>query len=226
MSDFWFSNLFYLELSYSGSATAANFRTDAVSNGWNGTDPIHLKVTVTGNRGSPSTGTPALQTGSPFPTGSLIELTNNSGIYISGAGGPGGSTSSAGNGLHCNYPITLNNLGTIQGGGYGGANGSPGSAPGGENHPPIYYSGGAGGGGAGYVAGSPGGSLTGGGGGGSSSRPSNVPFDGGAGGSGIVIIRAPADKTLTVTPGTNTTSTHPAGCKLATFTVTGCLTIS
>ena len=63
MSDFWFSNLFYLELSYSGSATAANFRTDAVSNGWNGTDPIHLKVTVTGNRGSPSTGTPALQTG-------------------------------------------------------------------------------------------------------------------------------------------------------------------
>ena len=78
MSDFWFSNLFYLELSYSGSATAANFRTDAVSNGWNGTDPIHLKVTVTGNRGSPSTGTPALQTGSPFPTGSLIELTNNS----------------------------------------------------------------------------------------------------------------------------------------------------
>ena len=50
--------------------------------------------------------------------------------------------------------------------------------------------------------------------------------DGGDGGDGIVIIRAPADKTLTVSPGTNSTSTHPAGCKLATFTVTGCLTIS
>ena len=209
MSDFWFSNLFYLELSYSGSATAANFRTDAVSNGWNGTDPIHLKVTVTGNRGSPSTGTPALQTGSPFPTGSLIELTNNSGIYISGAGGPGGSTSSAGNGLHCNYPITLNNLGTIQGGGYGGANGAPGSAPGGENHPPIYYSGGAGGGGAGYVAGSPGGSLTGGGGGGG---PGGGSASGGSPGQGPGSVHAIVMNGNTITytnPGTITGGVNP-----------------
>ena len=67
------------------------------------------------------------------------------------------------------------------------------------------------------------------GGGGGGSKPGSYSpsaADGGNGGPGIVIIRAPADKTLTVTPGTNTTSTHPAGCKLATFTVTGCLTIS
>ena len=49
---------------------------------------------------------------------------------------------------------------------------------------------------------------------------------GGSGGTGIVIIRAPSSKTLTVSPGTNSTSTHPGGDKLATFTVSGTLTIS
>ena len=68
--------------------------------------------------------------------------------------------------------------------------------------------------------------LGGGGGGGGSAAVGTQRKDGGDGGDGIVIIRAPADKTLTVSPGTNSTSTHPAGCKLATFTVTGCLTIS
>jgi hypothetical protein len=51
----------------------------------------------------------------------------------------------------------------------------------------------------------------------------------GAGGSGIVIIRGPSARTFTVSPGTNTTSTLPApagGCKVATFTVSGTLTVS
>ncbi len=47
----------------------------------------------------------------------------------------------------------------------------------------------------------------------------------GAGGSGRVIVKAPADSTLTVSPGTNTTSTHPDGNKVANFTVSGTLTI-
>ena len=48
----------------------------------------------------------------------------------------------------------------------------------------------------------------------------------GAGGSGIVIVKAPSSATLAVSPGTNTTGTHPDGGKLATFTVSGTLTVS
>ena len=48
---------------------------------------------------------------------------------------------------------------------------------------------------------------------------------GAAGGPGIVIVRFPSDATLSVTPG-GSTSTHPGGDKLATFTVSGTLTIS
>jgi NAD(P)H-hydrate repair Nnr-like enzyme with NAD(P)H-hydrate epimerase domain len=49
------------------------------------------------------------------------------------------------------------------------------------------------------------------------------------GGSGIVVVRAPSARTLAASPGTNTVTTLPApagGCKVATFTVSGDLTIS
>jgi hypothetical protein len=51
------------------------------------------------------------------------------------------------------------------------------------------------------------------------------------GGSGIVIVRAPgaAGASITVAPGTNTKTTLPApagGCTVATFTVSGTLTVS
>jgi hypothetical protein len=52
---------------------------------------------------------------------------------------------------------------------------------------------------------------------------------GGSGGSGIVIVRAPSSRTLAASPGTNTVTTLPApagGCKVATFTVSGDLTVS
>jgi hypothetical protein len=71
---------------------------------------------------------------------------------------------------------------------------------------------------------------TGGGGGAGSYDASNTPIQSGAsGGSGTVIIRAPSARTLSVSPGTNTSTTLPApagGCKVATFTVSGSLTIS
>jgi hypothetical protein len=54
-------------------------------------------------------------------------------------------------------------------------------------------------------------------------------FNGGSGGSGIVIVRAPGSAELAASPGTNTVTTLPApagGCKVATFTVSGDLTIS
>jgi hypothetical protein len=53
--------------------------------------------------------------------------------------------------------------------------------------------------------------------------------DGGAGGSGLVVVRGPSTQTFSVTPCTNTVSTlpGPAGSyKVATFTVSGTLTVS
>jgi hypothetical protein len=52
----------------------------------------------------------------------------------------------------------------------------------------------------------------------------NAPTN--TGGSGVVVVRGPSAVTFAVAPGTNSTSTHPGGDKLATFTVTGTLTIS
>ena len=51
----------------------------------------------------------------------------------------------------------------------------------------------------------------------------------GAGGSGIVIVRVPGSTCAAVAPGTNSIATLPGpagGCKVASFTVTGTLTIS
>ena len=65
---------------------------------------------------------------------------------------------------------------------------------------------------------------TGGGGGGSGGSGTS-----GAGGSGIIIIRAPSGANISASPGTNTVTTLPApagGCKVATFTVSGTLTVS
>ena len=52
---------------------------------------------------------------------------------------------------------------------------------------------------------------------------------GGAGGSGVVILRAPGSTSISVAPGTNSIATLPSpagGCKVASFTVSGTLTIS
>jgi hypothetical protein len=49
------------------------------------------------------------------------------------------------------------------------------------------------------------------------------------GGSGIVIVRGPSSANFSAAPGTNTVTTLPApagGCKVATFTVSGTLTVS
>jgi hypothetical protein len=58
-----------------------------------------------------------------------------------------------------------------------------------------------------------------------------LQYHGGSGGSGIVIVRAPgpAGPGYLHRPGTNTVTTLPApagGCKVATFTVSGTLTVS
>ena len=88
-----------------------------------------------------------------------------------------------------------------------GANGGGGDGPGGAG------SGGSGGGGSDGGAGT---TNRGGGGGGGNHNQS-----GGNGGSGIVVVRGPSAVTFTVSPCTNSTSTHPGGDKIATFTVSG-----
>jgi hypothetical protein len=73
---------------------------------------------------------------------------------------------------------------------------------------------------------------TGGGGGGGTENPAFGPISpssdspGGDGGSGVVIVRAPSARGFIVTPCTNTVSTTPGGCKVARFTVSGCLTLT
>ena len=67
---------------------------------------------------------------------------------------------------------------------------------------------------------------TGGGGGGGNNGPQVA---GANGGTGVVVVRVPGSTGASVAPGTNSIATLPGpagGCKVATFTVTGTLTIS
>jgi hypothetical protein len=153
-----------------------------------------------------------------------------------GGGGPGGSGNGDGGG----------------GGGGAGAAGSDGSGSAGGaggngvansiTNSSVTRAGGGGGGrfdGSAGAAGSGGGTAggtttvsssaavnTGGGSGGSGGTSGPAT---GQGGSGIVVLRAPGPTGVSVAPGTNTIATLPApegGCKVATFTVSGTLTIS
>ena len=134
------------------------------------------------------------------------------------------------------------------GGGAGGSGGTstPGGGAGGVGRDSsvsgssVEYAGGGGGGG--YIPNPAGGPAQDGGGpganrSGSGSNGTNGKGGGGggmgvcgsppngAGGSGVVVVRAPSAATFTVSPGTNTTSTAPNGDKVATFTVSGTLTV-
>ncbi|KWA84285.1 hypothetical protein WL29_23295 [Burkholderia ubonensis] len=128
----------------SSSTTNYNLRTAAQAAGWDGVRPLRASVTINSGVyvGSPSTGSYAFDTGSGFPAGTTLKLTN-SGTVV-GQGGDGGSYGagggSGGPAMHIQYPITVANYGTIAGGGGGGA---------GSNRATItnVLAGGAGGGG-------------------------------------------------------------------------------
>jgi hypothetical protein len=93
---------------------------------------VDASFIVTGNVGSTSSATAAMDTGT-WPAGSSITLTNNA--IIAGAGGTGGNAVSypyttsrayaengfsGGTAISLNFNMTINNLGTIGGGGGGG----------------------------------------------------------------------------------------------------------
>jgi len=135
-----------------------------------------------------------------------------------GAGGAGGNASSGSGGSGGAGVPNLINCGAtpfsitgFAGGGGGGSCATAGSAN------PV------GGGGNGGGAGGNGTANTGGGGGGAQD---GTPTVGGTGGSGVVVLRFPACATVSVSPCTNLTGTHPGGEKVAVFTVTGTLTVS
>jgi len=168
-----------------------------------------------------------------------------SGTYYSsivGAGNAGGFTPPEGSpGTH-GQPISPGNVGG--GGGGGGASGNTRGLGGGDgtstdiSGSSITYAGGGGGGWYANGSNQPGGSGGGGsnqgipagdgsnglGGGGSGGGP-GPSSRGGNGGSGQVVFRYPSEFSTTVAPGSNTITDHPGGDKLATFNVSGTLSV-
>jgi hypothetical protein len=106
-----------------------NIRAILIANGWNGVAAITTSVTI--NAGvivySTSTDTPALDTGGPYPVGSVITLINKGTIL--GAGGAGGNSNNkpglhGGLALNASAAVTIDNTGGIIAGGGGGGGAS------------------------------------------------------------------------------------------------------
>ena len=117
-----------INLTISASTNNYNVRLAAIAAGWvGGTTPVNIYILIRGGVivGSSSTGSYAFDTGSPFPTGSLIVLTNIG--LIVGAGGAGGARLNTGQpggtAIRAQTPIIINNGGIISGGGGGGGGG-------------------------------------------------------------------------------------------------------
>ena len=104
--------------------TCVNVRTAALAAGWGGSSI--LNVVISANVGSSSTSTPALTITGSFPAG--LSLTINTGVYIVGHGGAGGSSTTVGNAggtalsvsSYSGTYLNITNNGVIGGGGGGG----------------------------------------------------------------------------------------------------------
>lgn len=161
---------FVFNATISSSTLNYNLKNAAIAAGWNQTDPLIATVTINSGVyvGSSSTGTYAFSTGSSFPAGSTLTLTNNG--YIVGCSGAGGTgkgnlynstvvAGSAGGGgghaLLAQAYITIYNYGYIAGGGGGGggAGHAISTAPNGKSVDNMSGGGGGGGGGAGWYSG-------------------------------------------------------------------------
>ncbi|MFN4278301.1 MAG: hypothetical protein ACK4FJ_18565 [Ferrovibrio sp.] len=108
-------------------------RTRALAAGWDGTIPLIANITLAasaGQIGSNSTGAYAFDTGpsSDFPASAVLNLTIQSGAWIRGRNGPGGS-GAGGPAFRVQVPINVANYGDISGAGGGGANGWGGTYP-------------------------------------------------------------------------------------------------
>lgn len=125
---------FTLNYTVNGATANMNMWNLAVSYGWNQSTPITINLTNASFIYGSDTGQWALHAGgSSWPSTSVLNLTNNGGCYIVGAGGNGGNGSqytvtqatNGGGGGHailCNGNLHVNlwNNGGIYGGGGGG----------------------------------------------------------------------------------------------------------
>ena len=145
---------FVFNVTYSGTRTDTNARADAIAAGWNQTVPIIINCTVATGAvlQASTTANYGLQVYGSWPSGSVMNLTINSGSYIIGKGGQGGNGegyggtfvgSGGGAALIINIPTAFINNGVICGGGGGGGGG----------HFSEWNPGGGGGGGGGNYGG-------------------------------------------------------------------------
>lgn len=122
------------DLVISADTTDYNMHNACISAGWNGTDPIIVRLTL--NTGiylrATSTAVAALRTGS-FPALSQLSFLNLGIVQgKGGAGGPGGGPAGAGlpggPAIYFDYDVTIDNTnGRIFGGAGGGAGGAGGT---------------------------------------------------------------------------------------------------
>jgi hypothetical protein len=130
------SNTLTFNLTISSNTTNYNMKSAAIAAGWNGTSAAAVNCTI--NSGifvySTSTGTYAFDTGSSYPAGSTLSLTNNGTIIGKGGGGGTGAAypqgwvgvagSAAGPAFIARTAISVTNNGSINGGGGGGGGGA------------------------------------------------------------------------------------------------------
>lgn len=94
------SNVFTFNQTIATNTNNYNLRSAAIAAGWD--QVLALQATITINAGvfvgSSSTSTPAFQTGSSFPAGSTLAITNNGHIVGRGGDGGGGGPGSSGGG--------------------------------------------------------------------------------------------------------------------------------
>jgi hypothetical protein len=127
----WLGGVFIFNDTVSTTVLDYNLRAKAVAAGWDQTQRLIATVTLTGTgkMGSTASGIAGFDTGIGFPNGATIRLNTAVGSYIAGKGGdalytsqwnaPGPGVAGA-TGLRAQVAITVDNLGTIQGGGGGG----------------------------------------------------------------------------------------------------------
>lgn len=175
-----------------------NIKAAAISAGWDQAVPLIANITINSGVvvGSTSTSVAAFATGTTFPAGSTLTLTNNGTIQgMGGAGGYGAVSYNAGAGgagglaLYATHSLTVDNTsGYILGGGGGGGGGSKVLFMSGDKSPTCSvdgYGGGGGGGGRG--------------------------FNGGAGGSGWHPYNNGNAGTYSAAGGVNTVNCSPGG---------------
>lgn len=119
--------VFVFEQTLASGPINYNLKSAAIAAGWDQVLPLDARISVTSRVGANNTSTPAFQTGSTFPAGSILQLTISAAGSIIGMGGAGGDGSGGGidgkpggTGLQASAPITITNNGIIAGGGGGG----------------------------------------------------------------------------------------------------------